>query len=41
MSTLKKCYYRVFQWIFNIGARCLYWRRPIVTSGPNSVTKIP
>lgn len=41
MSKLKTAYYRVFQWIFNIGARLLYWRRPIVVRGDNSVTKIP
>lgn len=34
-------YYRVYQAIFDIGARCLYWRKPIVTSGQGSIKKIP
>lgn len=37
----KKIYYRVFQQIFNIGARCLYWRKPITINGEGSVSKIP
>ena len=37
----KKLYYRVFQQIFNIGARCLYWRKPITINGEGSVSKIP
>ena len=38
---IKKAYYRSFQAVFNIGARCLYWRRPIPLSGIGSIQKIP
>ncbi|MBR1456055.1 MAG: iron-containing alcohol dehydrogenase [Oscillospiraceae bacterium] len=38
---MKKAYYRSFQAVFNVGARCLYWRRPIPVSGIGSVQKIP
>ena len=38
---IKKAYYRSFQAVFNIGARCLYWRRPIPISGIGSIQKIP
>ena len=38
---IKKAYYRSFQAVFNIGARCLYWRRPIPVSGIGSIQKIP
>ena len=38
---LKKAYCRTFQAVFNIGARCLYWRRPIEVSGPGSTERIP
>ena len=41
MGIIKKAYYRSFQAVFNIGARCLYWRRPIPVSGVGSVQKIP
>ena len=41
MGKLKTAYYRVFQAIFNIGARCLYWRKPIPFSGVGSIDKIP
>ena len=37
----EKAYYRSFQAVFNIGARCLYWRRPVELSGPGSMDKIP
>ena len=33
MAFVKKAYYRGFQAVFNVGARCLYWRRPIPFSG--------
>ena len=33
MGAMKKAYYRSFQAVFNVGARCLYWRRPIPVSG--------
>ena len=38
---LDTAYYRSFQAVFNIGARCLYWRRPIEVSGPGSTERIP
>ncbi|MBR5342798.1 MAG: iron-containing alcohol dehydrogenase [Oscillospiraceae bacterium] len=41
MIAVKKAYYRSFQAVFNIGARCLHWRRPIPVSGPGSIGKIP
>ena len=41
MDPVKKAYYRSFQAVFNIGARCLYWRRPIPVSGVGAIQKIP
>ncbi len=41
MAFVKSIYYRSFQAVFNVGARCLYWRRPIPFSGVGSVQKIP
>ena len=41
MGAVKKAYYRSFQAVFNVGARCLYWRRPIPVSGVGSIRKIP
>ena len=41
MGAIKKAYYRSFQAVFNVGARALYWRRPIPVSGVGSVQKIP
>ncbi len=41
MGTVKKAYYRSFQAVFNVGARCLYWRRPIPFAGVGSIGKIP
>ena len=41
MEKLKKAYYRSFQAGFNLGARCLRWRRPIPVSGPGAIRKIP
>ena len=41
MGAVKKAYYRGFQAVFNIGARCLYWRRPIPVSGVGAVRRIP
>lgn len=38
---VKKAYYRSFQAVFNVGARCLVWRRPIPVSGPGSIREIP
>ncbi len=41
MEKLKKAYYRSFQAVFNLSARCLRWRRPIPVSGPGAIRKIP
>lgn len=41
MSGIQKAYYRSFQAVFNIGARALYWRRPIPVSGVGAIRKIP
>ena len=41
MNKLVLAYYRVYQWIFNIGAHFLHWRRPIQVSGIGSAGKIP
>ena len=41
MGTVKKVYYRSFQAVFNVGARLLYWRRPIPVSGVGSIQRIP
>ena len=41
MGAVNKAYYRSFQAVFNVGARCLYWRRPIPVSGVGAVQKIP
>ena len=41
MGAVKKAYYRGFQAVFNLGARCLYWRKPVPVSGPGAIRKIP
>ena len=41
MASIKHAYYRSFQAVFNLGARCLHWRRPIPVSGPGAVRQIP
>ncbi len=41
MSAGKNAYYRSFQAVFNVGARCLHWHRPIPVSGAGSIRKIP
>ena len=41
MLSIKNAYYRSFQAVFNVAARCLYWRRPIPVSGEGAVRKIP
>ena len=41
MSGLQKAYYRSFQAVFNVGARCLYWRRTIPVAGAGAIRKIP
>ena len=38
---IKKAYYRSFQAVFNVGARCMVWRRPIPVSGAGSIREIP
>ena len=40
MFSLKNAYYRTYQFIFDKGARCLYWRKPIVVSGQGSIEKV-
>ena len=40
-DSIKLAYYRAFQFIFDIGARCLYWRKPIVVSGEGSLKEVP
>ncbi len=41
MSQLKKAYYRSFQFVFNIGARVLPWRKAAVEKGAGAIGKIP
>ena len=41
MFSLKNAYYRGFQAVFNVGACCLSWRRPIPVSGPGAIRRIP
>lgn len=41
MDALKKAYYRTYQEIFNIGARCLRWRKPVVVSGAGCLKQMP
>ena len=41
MGAIQTAYYRSFQAVFNIGARLLYWRKPIPVSGVGSIGKIP
>lgn len=41
MWALKKGYYRTFQAVFNIGARCLPWRKAEVVDGAGSIARIP
>ncbi len=38
---VKRGYYRGFQAVFNIGARCLYWRKPKLVTGAGSISAIP
>ncbi len=40
LSNVKKVYYRAFHCVFDVGARCLPWRRPIVTEGAGSLSKV-
>ena len=41
MQILKKTYYRTFQAVFNIGARCLPWRKPERAETPGCIAQIP
>lgn len=41
MDALKNAYYRTYQFFFDKGARLLYWRKPIVVSGVDSLYKAP
>ncbi len=41
MDPVKKAYTRSYQAVFNVGARCLPWRRPIPVSGMGSTARIP
>ena len=41
MQILKKAYYRTFQAVFNIGARCLPWRKPERAETPGCIAQIP
>ena len=41
MSKVQTAYYRSFQAVFNVGARLLYWRKPIPVSGVGSIAKSP
>lgn len=40
-DNIKKAGYRCFQAVFNVGARCLYWRKPKLISGIGSLEKLP
>lgn len=40
-ESAKKIYYRAFQDVFNVGARCLRWRKPILRTGAGAVSAIP
>ncbi|MDL2236180.1 iron-containing alcohol dehydrogenase, partial [Christensenellaceae bacterium OttesenSCG-928-L17] len=41
MFALKKAYYRVFQAVFNIGARLLPWRKATVVQEAGAILHIP
>ena len=41
MDGLKKAYYRTYQQVFDIGMRCLHWRKPIVISGAGCIRQVP
>lgn len=41
MDSIKKAYYRTFQAVFNVGARFLYWRKPITVTGEGALAKAP
>ena len=37
----EKAYYRTYQQVFDIGMRCLHWRKPIVISGAGAIRHGP
>ncbi len=39
--SLKKAYYKTFQAVFNVGARCLNWRKAERIEGAGSIKRIP
>ena len=39
--SLKNAYYRSFQAVFNVGARCLNWRKAEIVKGASSINRIP
>lgn len=41
MKFIPKAYYRTFQAVFNIGARCLPWRKPERAETPGCISEIP
>lgn len=41
IDSAKRAYYRGFQGVFNIGARCLNWRKPKLVTGAGSISAIP
>ena len=41
MDGLKKAYYGTYQQVFDIGMRCLHWRKPIVFSGAGCLKQVP
>lgn len=41
MKFISKAYYRTFQAVFNIGARCLPWRKPERAETPGCISEIP
>ena len=38
MDAIKNAYYRSFQAVFNVAARCLYWRKPITVEGEGALS---
>lgn len=41
MESVKKVYYRAYQVCFDVGARCLRWRKPVVVSGAGCLSRVP
>ncbi len=40
MDNLKKAYYRVYQFVFDLGARLMPWRKPITVTGEGSISQV-